>query len=284
MVASRALQRFSFDAVLGSAVTLACGLQLTQAYLEGQAPLKGQQNAIDCQHVAPKRLELSPKLCRQLEVDGFLVMDNFLNKQEIANALVSIAAGSHNFSKSRQEPDDDDVVRKDHHFFFQSGANEPNQEGLQHVQGLLDRLAFDIVSSSFQGWTEDYANKKEWWLGVPRYMQVSVFDCSLPGQPDHFDAHRDAVKDPISEIGLMGYFRASYTRRRYLTCVLYLNPDWQKGDGGTLRIRQKDGTHTDIEPRGGRLVMFSSEEMQHGVQPTYAKRFACSVWLTLNPN
>lgn len=283
MVVQRVLRWVSLDTVLGGAVSVGCSWLLTQAYLDGVAPLKGQQKARDCHNVGSKRLHLSPKLCRQLETDGFIVTDNFLSREEIANALDSITAGSHHFMESDPETDDDNVVmRQDHVFFFQSRVDEPHQEGLEHVQGLLGRLAFDIASSSFLGWTENYVDKK-WWLGVPKQMQVSKYDCAPLGKPDHFDAHIDTVKGPLSEIGLMGYFRASYARRRYLTCILYLNPDWQVGDGGTLRILQKDGTHADIEPRGGRLVIFSSADMLHGVQPTFAKRFACSIWLTLNP-
>ena len=283
MVAQRVPLWMSLDAAVCSVVSVSCCWQLARAYLDGVAPLKGQRKATDCHSDGSKRLHLSPKLCRQLEADGFLVLDNFLSTKEIINARDSIEAQSHHFEKSRSEPDDDDVVRKDHHFFFQSRADEPKQEGLEHVQALLGRMAFDIASSSFLGWTQNYEEKKKWWLGVPNLMQVSVFDCAPLDQPDHFDAHRDAVKNPLSELGLMGYLRASYTRRRYLTCLLYLNPDWHKSDGGMLRILRKDGTNADIEPLGGRLVIFSSEDMLHGVQPTFAKRFACSVWLTLNP-
>jgi 2OG-Fe(II) oxygenase superfamily len=38
----------------------------------------------------------------------------------------------------------------------------------------------------------------------------------------------------------------------------------------------------DIVPRGGRLVIFSSQHLFHAVLPTFRKRIACTVWLSLN--
>lgn len=76
---------------------------------------------------------------------------------------------------------------------------------------------------------------------------------------------------------------------RKLTCILYLNPDYdaKRGDGGELRLLvrgrggTKDGTteggrddedtqinHVDLTPEGGRMVLFWSDEIPHEVLPT----------------
>jgi hypothetical protein len=64
---------------------------------------------------------------------------------------------------------------------------------------------------------------------------------------------------------------------RKLTCILYLNPDYdeERGDGGELRlVVGKQGivgdetTHIDFTPEGGRMVMFWSDEIPHEVLPT----------------
>ncbi len=64
---------------------------------------------------------------------------------------------------------------------------------------------------------------------------------------------------------------------RKLTAILYLNPDWKRGDGGELRLYLDDdrdgGGGSDIErcvdlgPEGGRLVLFWSDEIPHEVLP-----------------
>jgi hypothetical protein len=38
----------------------------------------------------------------------------------------------------------------------------------------------------------------------------------------------------------------------------------------------------DVVPQGGRLVIFSSQHLFHAVLPTFRKRIACTVWLSLN--
>jgi 2OG-Fe(II) oxygenase superfamily len=64
---------------------------------------------------------------------------------------------------------------------------------------------------------------------------------------------------------------------RKLTCILYLNPDYEseRGDGGELRlVLGKDGAPgdetklVDLTPEGGRMVLFWSDEIPHEVLPT----------------
>lgn len=61
---------------------------------------------------------------------------------------------------------------------------------------------------------------------------------------------------------------------RKLTCILYLNPDYQadRGNGGELRLLLgADGEiirQVDLTPEGGRMVLFWSDEIPHEVLPT----------------
>ena len=52
---------------------------------------------------------------------------------------------------------------------------------------------------------------------------------------------------------------------RRVSLVLYLNEQWSAADGGILRVRADDGRFRDIEPLGGRLVLFLSESREHEV-------------------
>ena len=68
---------------------------------------------------------------------------------------------------------------------------------------------------------------------------------------------------------------------RKVSCILYLNEDWTKDDGGALRmyLDQKDEkNYIDITPQGGTLVVFLSEEFLHEVQPAKRERISLTGW------
>jgi SM-20-related protein len=72
---------------------------------------------------------------------------------------------------------------------------------------------------------------------------------------------------------------------RKVTCILYCNPEWCPASAGCLRLTRADhdrgnaaGT-VDIEPIGGRLLVFMSGAIPHEVLATQADRFAVTAWL-----
>jgi Rps23 Pro-64 3,4-dihydroxylase Tpa1-like proline 4-hydroxylase len=74
---------------------------------------------------------------------------------------------------------------------------------------------------------------------------------------------------------------------RKLTCILYLNPAYEKGDGGELQIVLSE-KEINLTPEGGRLVAFWSDEIPHQVLPTAPNaaandanydRYALTVWI-----
>lgn len=83
-------------------------------------------------------------------------------------------------------------------------------------------------------------------------------------------------------------------RYRSLTCILYLTPDDVKRDGGALKcfLGCSDSDTTGetassvvgIEPKAGRLVLFSSTAILHEVLPSNRKnRFAVTAWFLNRP-
>ena len=68
---------------------------------------------------------------------------------------------------------------------------------------------------------------------------------------------------------------------RVVTVVYYLNPDWQHGDGGELRLYLDEAGETDfvdIEPVAGTAVIFLSERFWHEVLPSCKDRVSITGW------
>jgi len=70
---------------------------------------------------------------------------------------------------------------------------------------------------------------------------------------------------------------------RVLSTVYYLNPDWQPGQGGELRIYDEADTELEtIAPLFNRLVIFLSEEFPHEVLPGSFNRNSIAGWFRVN--
>ncbi len=71
---------------------------------------------------------------------------------------------------------------------------------------------------------------------------------------------------------------------RILSVVLYLNPQWQAGDGGELVLYPESGKAAKlaVAPTWGTLVAFLSEEFPHEVLPARRDRYSIAGWYRVN--
>ncbi|MBW7875687.1 MAG: 2OG-Fe(II) oxygenase [Candidatus Cloacimonetes bacterium] len=102
-------------------------------------------------------------------------------------------------------------------------------------------------------------------LGLCTYE--AHFACYGPG--DFYKLHRDSFTGEAN---------------RVLSTVLYLNPDWQSGDGGELRIYDTNAVEIikEIEPRLATMAIFLSEEIWHEVSPARQPRRSIAGWFRIN--
>lgn len=68
------------------------------------------------------------------------------------------------------------------------------------------------------------------------------------------------------------------SKARQLSSILYLNANWQVGDGGELRLHLNALEHLDILPTAGKLVLFLSEKFWHEVRPAKRERASLTGW------
>ncbi len=70
---------------------------------------------------------------------------------------------------------------------------------------------------------------------------------------------------------------------RIISCILYLNPDWEPSMGGQLRIylpgENDTERHIDIKPTAGTLAIFKSADIPHEVLITHQERYSLTGWM-----
>jgi SM-20-related protein len=96
------------------------------------------------------------------------------------------------------------------------------------------------------------------WLGLKSYeIQIAVYQPLSKG----YQAHLDSFKGK---------------RNRMISCVWYLNENWNENEGGALFLPEYQ---MEIWPEFNRFVMFQSEEVLHGVRANMMReRWAVAVW------
>lgn len=72
--------------------------------------------------------------------------------------------------------------------------------------------------------------------------------------------------------------------RRAVSAVIYLNQDWQPGDGGELRMFLDDQRVHDVAPTAGTLVVFLSGAVPHEVLAAGRERLSLTGWFRRRGN
>jgi len=78
--------------------------------------------------------------------------------------------------------------------------------------------------------------------------------------------------------------------QRKISCIVYLNQDWQPEDGGQLRLylNETDELNNeqsmDILPVAGRAVVFLSDTFHHEVLPAARERVSLTGWFFTRPS
>ncbi len=112
-------------------------------------------------------------------------------------------------------------------------------------------------------------------LGLNRRLFLGLFE---------FEAHLALY--PPGAFYVRHFDSFTGAANRMVSLVLYLNRDWKSGDGGELVLyRAGSGSEmTQVDPLGGTLVLFMSEEIEHEVLPTRTRRASIAGWFRLNNN
>lgn len=268
--ASKIAHRLSFDRVMGGTVATIGTVVLMEGYFRTE--LRDAETSTACRY-PPTSTILTKDHIRELERNNMVVIHNVLTTTTLHDARNSVQKmgkilDEKNHSNIEDVRRDAICLVRESDAKFQHGDDSLIHciKLLRGVPYLLDRFQYN-VSSSFH---------------VPKQCQLSryISDGHLYG----YKRHLDRCTESLSEMGLLGWLRASDYRHRSVTCILYLNsPDWNSG--GNLRcyrekinIEEKE-TFTDVSPTGGTLIIFDSEKVEHEVLPSTKDRYAITLWI-----
>jgi SM-20-related protein len=127
----------------------------------------------------------------------------------------------------------------------------------------LDRKHEDSVENEFLDLIDEFV----------LYLNRTCFTC-ITGYEFHFTFYEIGTfyKKHIDQ------FKNNDSRQYSMVC--YLNEDWKQGDGGELRVFQKD--IEDVAPMHRKCVFFKSDELEHEVLKTNKERLSITGWFKIN--
>jgi SM-20-related protein len=141
------------------------------------------------------------------------------------------------------------------------GTFAKNKEIRSDVIYWLDKENKDPHEMAFFALIEDFITylNKECFTGIKSYE----FHYALYKPGAFYKRHLDQFKD---------------TSNRQFSMVTYLNVDWQEGDGGELKVYDKEKSQT-VSPTNRKTVFFKSNELEHEVLETNQLRLSITGWL-----
>ncbi len=187
------------------------------------------------------------KLIDALATDGYYIWDDFLSEDEVTQLRDCIPD---NWKKARIGRNDDvtriESIRSDKIQWLKPAMGQP----IENYLSKMEEIRQEVNRHFFLGLFEYEAHFAKYEKG------------------DFYQKHLDCFKG---------------NENRRLTTVFYMNESWSEEDAGELVVYDlNDKEIATIPPRGGRLLVFLSEQFPHEVLPTNAERFSIAGWFRIN--
>ncbi len=187
------------------------------------------------------------KLIDALATDGYYIWDDFLSEEDVTQLRDCIPD---NWKKARIGRNDDvtriESIRSDKIQWLKPAMGQP----IANYLSKMEEIRQEVNRHFFLGLFEYEAHFAKYEKG------------------DFYQKHLDCFKG---------------NENRRLTTVFYMNESWSEEDAGELVVYDlNDKEIATIPPRGGRLLVFLSEQFPHEVLPTNAERFSIAGWFRIN--
>ncbi|EJR0681495.1 2OG-Fe(II) oxygenase [Vibrio parahaemolyticus] len=187
------------------------------------------------------------KLIDALATNGYYIWDDFLSEDAVTQLRDCIPD---NWKKARIGRNDDvtriESIRSDKIQWLKPAMDQP----IANYLSKMEEIRQEVNRHFFLGLFEYEAHFAKYEKG------------------DFYQKHLDCFKG---------------NENRRLTTVFYMNESWSEEDAGELVVYDlNDKEIATIPPRGGRLLVFLSEQFPHEVLPTNAERFSIAGWFRIN--
>ncbi|DBA04050.1 TPA: hypothetical protein N0F65_009397 [Lagenidium giganteum] len=208
---------------------------------------------------------------RHKESPGVIARHSFLGRDRALAALDALErlakeeefhrAGVGHGNQRREQPS----VRGDSiHWIQRDKAAQPLDPAITTLFRRVEALVFGLTKSA-----------PEIGLRNITSTQFAIF----PGDGSRFVRHTDTYSSAHQQVQTAS--GDSLIRR--ITCVYYLNKDWQPADAGQLRVYMNGmaasaGEYWDVAPGLDTLLVFRSTDVEHEVLPTFKDRKAITIW------
>ena len=209
-------------------------------------------DAIDSIDGNNEAFKLLDAVADSLALNSYAVIDNFLSDQEALNCLEVL---QHNKKKGT---------------FKKAGIGTSNQFQVNNgIRGdeikWLDETNLSPANQIYM----DQINAMMRYFNRTLFLSLKDFECHFAHYPSgaFYKRHLDLLQ--LSD-------------HRKLSFVFYLNPGWQKGDGGELLLYLNENEieqTVTVEPLLGRLVVFRSEILEHEVALANKSRHSITGWM-----
>ncbi len=180
-----------------------------------------------------------------LAEEGYAVVDQFLNDDEVRNILALGIFKDGSLRKAgigKENKQVNEAIRGDS---IQWIEKESTQPPLKKYLNRLDELRVFLNQSLF-------LSLKDYEVHWARYPAGAFYK-----------RHLDQFKSDD---------------HRKLSVMVYLNENWKEQEGGQLRMYLKN-KEVDFLPLAGRLVCFRSDLIEHEVLPATRERLSITGWL-----
>lgn len=187
----------------------------------------------------------------ELSLNDYVIVDNFLDVHRLNTIQSFFQSHLDSFTKAGIGALGDNVIRQDIRGDYTFWLDRKRDTELNDFWNLVDETMYIYNRYCFLG--------------------LSGYEFHLAHYPKggHYDKHLDQFNN---------------RNNRTISMVIYLNRNWQKGDGGELEIFLKDGTSLLVEPIEARCVMFKSAVVPHGVRASNKPRYSLTGWLLHYPS